>query len=227
VDYSTLSPSELVLTCLRAGGEPAWNEFVRRFQPLIVGVVIRIARRWGESSPEVLDDLVQETYLKICAERHLLLKQFQPRYPDAIFGYIKVFTANLVHDHFKALHTQRRGGTTLQSPVDGDLEPHLPSTRADAKSMERSVLIGEIDACVRAVETGPNVERDRKIFWLYYRVGLSASAIASLPATGLTTKGVESTILRLTRHVKLRLVHHGPMAGQDTSEKGVRPTESL
>jgi RNA polymerase sigma-70 factor (ECF subfamily) len=227
VDYATLSPSELVLTCLRAGGEPAWNEFVRRFQPLIVGVVIRIARRWSESSPEVLDDLVQETYLKLCSERHMLLKQFHPRHPDAIFGYIKVFTANLVHDHFKALHTQRRGGATLQFQVEGEPELNLPSRTADEKSMERAILIGEIDACLRVAETGPNVERDRKIFWLYYRVGLSASAIASLPSTGLTTKGVESTILRLTRHVKLRLVHQGPMACEDASEKGVRPAESL
>ena len=37
------------------------------------------------------------------------------------------------------------------------------------------------------------------MFWLYYRVGLTANAIAALPSIGLSMKGVESTILRLIR----------------------------
>jgi RNA polymerase sigma-70 factor (ECF subfamily) len=227
LDYAALSSDELVRLCLASHDEAAWSEFVRRFHPLIATVVLRMCRKWGDDSPQIVDDLVQETYLKLCTGRDRLLQNFRPAHPDAIFGYIKVFTANLVHDHFKALHTQRRGGTTLQSSVDCELEANLPSTAADARSMERAVLIGEIDACLRAVETGPNVDRDRRIFWLYYRVGLSANAIASLPSTGLTTKGVESTISRLTRHVKFRLVHRGPIAGEDAPEKGIRPAESL
>lgn len=69
-----------------------------------------------------------------------------------------------------------------------------------AKNSERGILLRELDALLcRLLAAGPQLERDRRIFWLYYRVGLAASAIAALPSTGLTTKGVESTILRLTR----------------------------
>jgi RNA polymerase sigma-70 factor, ECF subfamily len=45
------------------------------------------------------------------------------------------------------------------------------------------------------------------IFWLYYRDGLTARAIAQLPGIRLSVKGVESTIHRLTRRVRLRLNH--------------------
>jgi RNA polymerase sigma-70 factor, ECF subfamily len=227
VDYTTLPPDELVLTCLRTGGEPAWNEFVRRFQPLIATVVVRTARHWGERSPQVMDDLVQDTYLKLCADRQRVLQTFKPEHPDAIYGYIKVFTANLVHDHFKAARSKKRGGSVHTVSVEGtDDTGTFRSPQPAAGNLDRNVLIGQVDACLRALGRGPTVERDRRIFWLYYRVGLSASGIAALPTVGLSTKGVESTLLRLTRLVRERLmppVHES----RATQEKGIRAEGSL
>jgi RNA polymerase sigma-70 factor, ECF subfamily len=69
VDYKALPPTELVLCCLRTGGELARTEFVRRFQPLISRVAFRVTRQWGQACSSVIDDLVQETYLKLCADR--------------------------------------------------------------------------------------------------------------------------------------------------------------
>jgi RNA polymerase sigma-70 factor (ECF subfamily) len=227
VDYSTLSALELVRVCLQTGAESAWVEFVRRFQPLIAGVVVRMARRWGETSPDVLDDLIQEAYLKLCTDRQSMLDKFHPKHPDAIFGYIKVCTANLVHDHFKAVHAKKRGGAIVNSG-DGDQEANWASSTSDVKSIERAVLIGQIDACLRNAESGPNVERDRRIFWLYYRTGLPASAIAALPTVALTTKGVESTLLRLTRQVRERLAPpEHEVRAEDASRKGIQAPESL
>jgi RNA polymerase sigma-70 factor, ECF subfamily len=228
VNYAELSPVELVLACLRTGEESAWIEFVRRFQPLIAGIVMRLARRWGEASPEVVDDLVQETYLKLCADHEMLLHRFHPKHPDAIFGYIKVFTANLVHDHFKALYATKRGARLATSAADCDQETKWVSPNSDAKSIERDVLIGQIDACLRVVGSGQNFERDRKIFWLYYRAGLTASAIAALPAIALTIKGVESTLQRMTRQVRERLAPSLREArSEDDSRKGIQAPESL
>ncbi len=228
MNYSELNPIELVLTCLRTGEEPAWSEFIRRFQPLIASVVIRTSRRWDQTSPELVDDLVQETYLKICINRAELLKNFQPTHPDAIFGFIKVFTANLVHDHFKAIHSQKRGGGVVTEAADDRTTLTAQGSCSDLGSIERAALLGEIDACLREGDDGPNASRDRRIFWLYYRVGLPASAIAALPAMGLSTKGVESTILRMTRLVRRKLVSTG---GSSKSEsipgEGIRPAESL
>jgi RNA polymerase sigma-70 factor (ECF subfamily) len=229
MDYSAISSDALLMACLRSGDELAWTEFVRRFQPLIATVALRIARRWGESSPEVVDDLVQETFLKLCADRGLLLERFRPGHPDAIFGYIKVLTANLVHDHFKALNSQKRGRnvTSALSQDNETSESRAPSV-SEAKAMERSILIGQIDVTLRTLEVGPHVERDRRIFWLYYRIGLSARAIAAIPGIGITTKGVESTLLRLTRHVKQKLSHpRQESLGSAQDDKGIRPAESF
>ena len=229
MDYSTIPPDELVLVCLQAGDEQAWAEFVRRFHPLIARVVVRAARRWGEDSPQVIDDLVQDTYLKLCAERSHFLQNFKSAHKDAIYGYIKVFTANLVHDCLKASHSQKRGGATITTSID-DEEPSrslMTSVPASA-TMDRTLLIQQVDACLQIVASGPSFERDRRIFWLYYRVGLTASAIAALPTIGLRTKGVESTLLRLTRQIRQRLSTRKEQESHgEISNEGIRPAESL
>jgi RNA polymerase sigma factor (sigma-70 family) len=229
VDYSTISAEELALTCFRTGDELAWAEFVRRFHPLIARVALRVARQWSESSTQVVDDLVQNTYLKLCAERTHLLQNFTSVHKDAIYGYIKVFTANLAHDHFKASRSEKRGGSALPTSTDND-DPG-PSARGSNSAealIERGVLIQQIDVCLKMVSSGASSERDRRIFWLYYRVGLAASAIAALPTIGLSTKGVESTLLRLTRQVRQRLAGGWPTEpGGEKSGEGIRRPRSL
>lgn len=227
MDYTALSADELALTCFQAGDEAAWAEFVRRFQPLIAGVALRVARQWGEASPHVVDDLIQDTYVKICSERKRLLENFTSSHRDAIYGFIKVFTANLAHDHFKASRAEKRGGSSIKNATESD---EMASRATDSKCtevlFERTVLIQQVEACLKAVSSGPCAERDRRIFWLYYRVGLTASSIAELPSIGLTTKGVESTLVRLTRQIRQQLVERVDHGGPHRTE-GIRPAESL
>lgn len=229
MDYAALSPEELVLACLKMGNEPAWREFVRRFQPIIAAVVLRVARRFGEYSSQVVDDIVQDTYLKLCRDDAAALRNFQSFHDDAIYGFIKVFAANLAYDHFKSCRSQKRGGAVVPSAGDCENVEHLPGTaKSGAEQMDRELLIREIGACLCSLDSGPNTERDRRVFWLYYRTGLSASAIAALPTVGLTTKGVESTLLRLTRQIRAQLVE-GKQSRQTAGDpgEGILPAESL
>src|SRR6266853_1017087 len=106
---SSTPPGELIRACSYAADTPAWEEFIRRFHPMIAGVALRTARHWGEVSPQIVDDLVQETYLKLCCDSCRLLREFESRHPDAIYGFLKVVTANVVHDHFKAVRATKRG----------------------------------------------------------------------------------------------------------------------
>ena len=46
------------------------------------------------------------------------------------------------------------------------------------------------------------VARDRLIFWMYYRQGFTAKAIAAIPSISLTVKGVEGVIQRLTGQLR-------------------------
>lgn len=205
VSFAQLSPEALIQLCIN-GDATAWEEFMRRYHRLFAGVVFRTTRKWGESSPTTMDDLIQEIYLKLCADEYRLLRAYDPKHPDAIYGYLKVITANVVHDRFKALHSEKRGGdkmvedlTTLENQSDLD-------DAGSKQAMEREILLREIAAHLNASLSGETADRDRTIFWLYYRQGFTTKAIASLPAIGLTIKGVESTILRLTKLVRKRMV---------------------
>ena len=224
MDYRSISAIDLTLLCVENADELAWREFIRRFHPLIARVAMRTARQWSETAPEVIDDLVQETYLKLYEERIRFLERFKPTHEDAVFGYIKVFTANLVHDHFKALRSKKRGGTAKMEALDGSETErgHAPSPDNE---MDRQIVFGEIDACLRGSEPSETDQRDRRIFWLYYKVGLSAAAIATLPGIGLGTKGVESTLGRLTRKVREQLVCQRRVTKKN--REGIRPAESL
>ena len=208
MEYVALSAEDLVQACSQTGDSAAWEEFVRRFHRLIATVSLRTARRCGETSPHVIDELVQETYVKLCSDNFRLLRSFQPRHPDAFYGFLKVVTANLVLDHFKATRSEKRGSGTAEvaneSPVNADSD--TCGAAATAESSERRILLKELDALLRKLAKGPHMGRDRRIFWLYYRAGLTAKAIASLPSIGLTTKGVESTILRLTRLLRREML---------------------
>jgi len=206
VSFPELSPEALIQMCVH-GDVAAWEEFMRRYHRLIAGVIFRTTQKWRESSSATMDDLIQETYLKLCADESRLLRAYDPKHPDAIYGYLKVITANIVHDSFKALHSEKRGGDQIVENLT-TVENRSGASEAfgSQHAMEREILLREIDAHLNASLSGDTADRDRIIFWLYYRQGLTTKAIAALPAIGLTIKGVESTILRITKIVRTRMV---------------------
>jgi RNA polymerase sigma-70 factor, ECF subfamily len=204
----SLSAEALVAACLETRDELVWTEFVHRFHPVISTVVLRAVRNCGGAAPSLRDDLVQETYLKLCADNCRLLRNFQSHHAGAIFGFLKVVTSNVVLDHFKAAHAAKRGG----GGVTASLEDHEPkeerfqeSLAGNSASIEQTILLHEIDRCLARNVSPSELTRSRRIFWLYYRCGLSARAIASLSEINLTTKGVESILFRLNRAVRTAL----------------------
>lgn len=226
-DYSSISDVELVRACAASNEAAAWREFVARFQRPIWLSIIRAASRWGQPPGKILDDLAQETYLRLCADRCRLLMQFAVEHPESVSGYIKVIAFNLVHDHFKSTHSQKRGAGHAEESLT-ELDPQSAGVNFGGENaIERHVLMKQIDACLEAATAPPDGERDRLIFWMYYRQGLTAKAIAALPTVGLTAKGVEAAIFRLTRKVRKQLVHgRGQSENAEPKSKGFRPSKS-
>ena len=217
--YSSISIEELVRHCAVSRTPEAWEEFVRRFHRLIATVTIRTASRLGDSSKQTVDDLIQETYLKLCADDFRVLRSFEQHHPDAFTGYVKVVTANVVRDHFKASYTKKRGAGHLEQMEDDFVPAAGEDSAGSAKSIERAVLIQEITRHLDICADGPDKERNTRIFWLHYRAGLSARAIADLAGIGLTTKGVESIIIRITKELRERMAE--PKFGvQDQVRRG-------
>jgi RNA polymerase sigma-70 factor (ECF subfamily) len=205
LDYTTVPASELIRACVDEDAA-AWQEFIRRFNRIIAITSYRAARRWGEDSEAVVDDLTQETYLKLCADGARVLREFDSPHRDAIFAFLKVVTANVANDYFKRLHAGKRGGSQVDEPLDDEEQAGGVAAPASSASMERAVLLNEVDGCLCAVAPVETQDRDRTIFWLYYRQGLTAKEIVELPSIGLSLKGVESTLHRLTQLVRTHLV---------------------
>lgn len=225
--YSSLSPDELVKACAGSKDPAIWREFIRRFQPVIATAVLRTANRFSKQTRQTLDDLVQDTYLKLCDDDCRLLRSFESRHPDAIFGFLKVVAGNVANDHFKSALAEKRGaGVTEAVPDTAALFPVAPPS-SSSTSMDRRILLRQIDDALTVGAAGPDLERNRIIFWLYYRDGLSASAIASLPYIKLTTKGVESILLRLTRMIRSHMTKGTDSTMRSDSNEGFQRVKSL
>jgi RNA polymerase sigma-70 factor, ECF subfamily len=200
-----MTAKELICACVESRDDAAWEEFVSRFRRPISLSIIRVNRQRYETPREVLDDLIQETYLKLCSEI-VRLRDFAVVHPDSILGYIKTTAANVAHDHMKSCYAAKRGAGASEESLT-NLDPESKEERLGGPAaIEREVLVRQIDGCLDSCLTGPDQQRDRLIFWLYYQQGMTAKAIATLPTFGLSTKGVESVILRLTRLVRERIV---------------------
>ena len=193
-------------------------EFVRRFQPHIARVVVKSIRRWTNPTPNLVDDLVQDTYLKLCANNFRALRDFDCEHENALFGFLKVVASNVVQDHFRGSHSQKRGSGREEEELD-QVTLATASSSSFYESAERNILIAEIRQCLESLSSEPNFARDCMIFWLYYQQGLTAKAISELPAIRLTVKGVESTLLRLTRVVREKM-NARPNASASSGQSG-------
>jgi RNA polymerase sigma-70 factor, ECF subfamily len=197
---SFLSSEGLVKACVGSSSEDAWAEFIRRFQPLIANVVARMTRRQLlQAPPHLLDDLIQETYLKLCVDDCRLLRQFKPRHQDSIFGFLKVVAASVVLDHFKAELAHKRDASQTDTLSEQGAPEAVPAC-GGCLSMEDKIALRQIDDIVGSHYVGDMLVRNRAIFWLHYRDGMTAQAIASIAWINLSTKGVETT-LRKMKHL--------------------------
>jgi RNA polymerase sigma-70 factor (ECF subfamily) len=204
MSYSSWSAEELVRACAEAGNSEAWAEFASRFRNFIAYVVLRIARKYGETSGAIVDDLIQDTYLKVCSDNCRLLREFEPHHPDAFYGMLKVTAINVAHDYFRARRSAKRGSGISECDL-ADVDQFVPdSNSAGQASIEREIFLQEVDGVLTGVSSKVAV-RDREIFWLYYRQGFTAKGIAAVPSYNLTTKGVESILYRLTCYVRTHL----------------------
>ncbi|HZI58462.1 MAG TPA: sigma-70 family RNA polymerase sigma factor [Verrucomicrobiae bacterium] len=185
---------DLLHLCLGSEDQELWRNFVRRTQPLIASVIINTIRRWQEPSPSLVDDLIQDTFLKLFANERKALRSIKNEYENTIFGYLKVVASNVVRDHFRQTENKVEE-IELADPV-------LPPTPDGLDRVEFARLKDKIQTRLQSLSSSETYRRDETIFWMYYEQGYTAKEISFLPSVGLTVKGVESTLLRLTRFIR-------------------------
>jgi RNA polymerase sigma-70 factor, ECF subfamily len=212
MNESRTSVNDLARACAHSADAAEWEEFVRRCLPLASLVALRVSRMWvSDPSPATVDDIVQEVFLKLCEQERRILRDFEPRGEDSFLGLLRTVSVSVANDYFRRISSTKRGGKVVTMPLIDD-EAQLPKDGAGpAARMQQSALLAELDQRLRsAPET--ITERDRALFWLYYRQGYTAEEIARLSAAGLTAKGVESALRRVTVWLRNEVEHRKPGA---------------
>ena len=204
--------------CAGACDDSAWEEFVARVGKAISLTVLRTASLWGEPSRSVVEDLVQATYLKLWEDNCRHLRDFAVQNPDGVLGYLKKIAANATHDYFRHGRSQTAGGNEAHvSTSDVDIE----AGREVHGSQDRiaiQILLNQIDDHLKHHLTGDDAQRDRTIFWLYFRQGMSTKEIAGLPTIGLGPKGVGSVIERLKQCIREQIAGRSSESENETLE---------
>jgi len=196
---------DLLQLCLSSDEQEQWGEFVRRTQPLIASVIINTVRRWKTPAPSLVDDLIQDTYVKLFANDKKALRAIKNEYENTIFGYLKVIAANVVRDHFRQ-PVNKADEIELSDAA-------LPPGPQDRERLEFLHKKEEIKGILETLSASETYHRDVAIFWLFYEQGYTAKEISLLPGFGLTVKGVEAVLFRLARHARERLGLKEPKTG--------------
>lgn len=190
--------NDLARACARSTNAMEWEELLRRCAPICSLVAARVARLWlGSSNPSVVDDIVQEIFLKLCEQERRILRDFKPRGDDSFLGLLRIVSASVANDYFRRQYSAKRGGKVVTVTLNDAPAAIVPEAPQGSAGMEKAVLYSELDRRLRSAP-GIIAERDRTIFWLYYLQGLTAEEIAELPVAGLSAKGVESALHRVT-----------------------------
>jgi RNA polymerase sigma-70 factor, ECF subfamily len=208
--YRGLSSAELLRACADSRDEEAWTELIRRFQPVIASAVLRTARQWCEPSRSQRDDLIQDIYLKLCDDDYRFLRTFEHRHENAIYGFLRVFSANVVKDHFKSVFAVKRGAGQIV-PVDEPAKlASMSGSDVFIDAVSQRMQMEKIDKALRHVTAGKDQDRKCMVFWLRHLQGFSAAEIAAIPSIGLTTEGVESMLMRLATMIRGHLLVSTP-----------------
>ncbi|MGB8128698.1 MAG: sigma-70 family RNA polymerase sigma factor [Candidatus Angelobacter sp.] len=197
MDYSSLSCDELLRACADPENTEAWQELVRRFNTLITVTVWRVASRYSFSRSSIIEDLVQDTYTKICAKSFRLMRTFKSEHSNACYGMVKTIARNVAIDYFRNPCPDDSCRPDVE-PIDGE-SSHFNLRSTGMNELDRQIVLQQIDRIDKILKKHCS-QRDQDIFWLYYLQEFSAREIAELPNfKPLTVKGIESILYRVKR----------------------------
>jgi RNA polymerase sigma-70 factor, ECF subfamily len=200
---------DLAQRCSSRADDRAWTDLVRILQPLFARVAYRVALEWGRDSAPEIDDIVQEIFFKLTARGGEALGRIPRQNDQAATAYLKVMAANTARDYLKARYAGKRGRART---VNLDERISEIVSGAEPRPADRDILIRQVDKLLDATD------QERSIFWLYYRQGLTAREIASLPGCALGPKGVESLLWRLTSNIRRSMAQTQPPAANRFAE---------
>lgn len=224
---SSIAVNKLARICAYSTYAPEWKQFVRLVTPVVALTARRVSLVWGDPSAHVVSEIVQDVFLKLVEDDRRILREFEDRGNEAFLKLLRMVAASVATDYHRRAHADKRGGRMGALPLKAaEVQQGIPDGRA-THAVEWPTLMAQLDGLLR-MHTESISDRDRQIFWLYYRQGLSAQGIARIPAIELTAKGVESALRRMAQLLRTAILQgkHAP-AGEAETEVSPRPEKGF
>ena len=203
---SKYAVNDLARICAASADAAEWELFLRLSTPYASMTVARVCRIWmGQATASLVDDIVQEVFVKLCEQERKILREFEPRGEDSFFALLRVVAASVANDHFRRQHSAKRGGNvvTVSIEEEGAFSPGA----SPAASIHQSVLQAQLDQMLRSSPEAIS-ERDRSLFWLYYQHGFTAEELATMSGGEYNAftleRGFEEKVLQAARHARNR-----------------------
>jgi RNA polymerase sigma-70 factor (ECF subfamily) len=190
--------NKLVRICAYSAKAPEWEQFVRAVTPAVLLSARRVGEIWGDSSSATVHEILQEVFVKLCEDDRRVLREFEDRGLESFFKLIRLVTTSVGTDHFRRARAEKRGGRSNSVEIEPTGWQTDILDRKATRSVELPSLIAQLDGLL-LLHPEKVSRRDRSLFWLHYSQGMPAEAISKIPAIGLSAKGVESALLRMTR----------------------------
>jgi RNA polymerase sigma-70 factor (ECF subfamily) len=195
----------LARRCATSNSAEDWEELVRLLTPEIALAAHRVCSLWGEASYSTVKEITQEVFLKLCEDDRRVLREFEDRGNHSFLKLLRKITASVATDFMRHNRAEKRGGNVQMIALEPRMITDQVWDDGATEAVEWPTLIAQLDGILRFHRESVSM-RDRRLFWLYFRQGLTAEAIARIPSIGLTSKGVESALIRLTRLLRKAIV---------------------
>jgi len=177
---------ELAAACA-AGDEGAWLELIRRHDRKVLHVLWQA----GARSPDEIDDLRQEVWVRLLSRDGAALRGFRADHPGALRVFLGRVARSVAIDHGRS----RR--PVSEVPLD------LPDPAAGPDSTAR--LRRLVAALEQAASESEHPARDRDILRLHFEEGHTPTEIAEM-GLGLSVRGVEAVLRRARERLKQLLL---------------------
>lgn len=184
---------ELVELCLQ-GNQDAWVEFLRRFHRLVAGVAAKTLPVRMRNH-EVIEDLVQETWKRICNNECRVLRELEWLHEGALRGILKITASSAAKDYVRTVKSQKRD-IDKEEPLE--LVFDVPTPDDLERRIHNRVFLEKLARCIEEkIRSETHRTRDIAMFLLFFSHRVTASDLARVYELGL--KAVENTVARLAR----------------------------
>ncbi|HKX27188.1 MAG TPA: hypothetical protein VJ302_05810 [Blastocatellia bacterium] len=182
-----------------------WEEFVSRYNQILVRGVYHGYRRFGRQTPpskEVVADLLQDVYIEVLKNQCASLLRFRGQTELEAQAYLVRLAANITSNHLRRTAALKRQAINDRLDELFRLEEEVSRTAAPVSDYTDSLADRELIELLQRNLSGENSRRDIILYLLHVREGLTMSELADSGICSLKPSSIAQIIRRIRTELK-------------------------